>query len=111
MTTQAHAGIAGARREAAGLPNGDAPLRLKRYSRPRRTNFDRLDEAFYVASCFAPNSLDRTVTIMLAIRGREALYRVVDGEHGPIRDTNAGLDWWPVYVVKAPQFQEESESQ
>jgi hypothetical protein len=68
-------------------------------ARPLSRMPNNLDDAFYAASCFAGSADDSCCTILATRLGDDELYWVVDGDVGPLRDNEAGLDWWPQYTV------------
>ena len=61
-----------------------------------------LDDALYVASCFAFSARDgsRTVTILCAVVGDEEFYDVEDGRVGVQRDEITGVEWEPIYYLE-----------
>jgi len=70
-----------------------------RYGILERDGIRGLDQALYVASCFASHPGGVTVQVRITSENTE-IYRVVEGDIGPQRDNEHGWDWEPVYHIE-----------
>lgn len=81
------------------MTKNDTPTRTL-----QREGITSLDHALYCASCYAPHGPERTVTIVMAIDGKEELYRIEDGvpDWYEKRDEETGLWYKRVYTITVP---------
>lgn len=70
------------------------------YGNLSRMDIPNLDQALYVASCFAANSTSREVAILTKITGGEESYCVIDT---PIQSGFAVNGWTVSYVLSRPR--------